>query len=193
MKAAAVALPLVLLLAACKPAPAPPPPEPAPVLPAGLNAPPRSYPPVEPIAPGQPGGLAGDRTFVIEGPIDPKSAQGAAQVVQTYFADIEAKDFAGAQALWNGDGDVGAMTPQQFADSFMPYQEYHAQIGAPGQMEGAAGSSYVVVPVQIYGRLKAGEAFHLLKMVQLRRVNDVDGATPEQLRWHITTLDAEAG
>ena len=84
------------------------------------------------------------------------------------------------------------MTPQQFADSFMPYLEYHAQIGGPGQMEGAAGSSYVTVPVQIYGRLKTGEAFHLLKRVQLRRVNDVPGATPEQLRWHITTLDAEA-
>ncbi len=45
--------------------------------------------PLNPPAPGEPGGLPDDRTPVLESPIDPKSAQGAGQVLQTYFALAE--------------------------------------------------------------------------------------------------------
>src|SRR4029453_829075 len=38
------------------------------------------------IAPGEPGGLPGDRNLLQEGPIDPKSAEGAGQVLQRYAA-----------------------------------------------------------------------------------------------------------
>ena len=65
------------------------------------------------------------------------------------------------------------------------YPIYRANIGRPGPMEGAAGSSYVEVPIQTYGRNAAGELFSRLETVQLKRVNDVPGATPEQLRWRI--------
>lgn len=180
MKRWVLAVPV--LLAACGPAPSSPPPASPPPPPPSQPAPPPAQAPVEPIAPGQPGGLPDDRTPLPEGPIDPKSAQGAAQVVQTYYALIGEKKYADAWALWQGDSGMSA---DEFAASFDAFSQYDAQIGAPGEMEGAAGSSYVDVPVQIYGRTKAGVPFHKLGTVTLRRVNDVDGSTEAQRRWHI--------
>jgi len=53
-------------------------------------------------------------------------------------------------------------------------------------MEGAAGSLFYTVPVNIDdgARTISGE-------IVLRRANDVPGATREQLRWHVesTTLE----
>jgi hypothetical protein len=139
---------------------------------------PAPLPPVEPAAPGTPAGLPDDRTPVSEAPFAETSAQGAANVVQTYFALVEAKKYDEALALW-GSG------------SFDAYSEFHAQVGAPGGMEGAAGSSYVEVPVQLYGRRSNGEAFRTRSTVTLRRVNDVPGSTAEQRRWHIERIEPQ--
>lgn len=141
--------------------------------------------PLNPPAPGEPGGLPDDRTPVAEGPIDPKSAQGAAQVLQQYFALLESGEASKARTLWsNGD------TPAEFANRLAQYREIHANIGAPGDSEGAAGSIYVEVPVQMYGRLRRdGKEFNARGTMTLRRVNDVPGSTAEQRRWHIYKAD----
>ncbi len=132
--------------------------------------------PLNPPAPGEPGGLPDDRTPVSEGPIDPKSAQGAGQVLQTYFALAEQGKFTEANKLWS-DGATKLDLAQ--------YREVHANIGGPGDMEGAAGSSFVDYPVQLYGRTKDGKEFNLRGTMTLRRVNDVPGSTEEQRKWHI--------
>jgi len=136
--------------------------------------------PLNPPAPGEPGGLPDDRTPIAEGPIDPKSAQGAAQVLQSYFSLLEAGKAGDAEALWSG-----GKTPAEFAGKLAGYREVHANIGAPGDSEGAAGSIYVDVPVQIYGRLRDGKEFNSRGTMTLRRVNDVPGSTAEQRQWHI--------
>lgn len=141
--------------------------------------------PVEPIPPGQPGGLPDDRTPVSEAPFTETSAQGAANVVQTYYALLEQGRHRDAWRLWSDGGRSSGMTADQFAASFGRYREYHAQIGAPGEIEGAAGSLYVEVPVQVYGRLSNGEEFHMLGPVRLRRCSDVPGCTDEQKKWRI--------
>jgi hypothetical protein len=69
------------------------------------------------------------------------------------------------------------------------YREIHANIGGPGQAEGAAGSVYVDVPVQLYGRLRDGKEFNARGTMTLRRVNDVPGSTAEQRKWHIYKAD----
>ena len=140
--------------------------------------------PLNPPAPGMPGGLPDDRTSLAEGPIDPKSAQGAAQVLQHYFALLEAGKATEAGTLWSASG-----TPAEFASRLAQYREVHANIGAPGDPEGAAGSIYVDVPVQLYGRLRDGEEFSARGSMTLRRVNDVPGSTDEQRRWHIYRAD----
>lgn len=139
-----------------------------------------------PPAPGQPGGLPRDKAPVAEGKIDPKSPQGAAQVVQQYASLLEQGKYAEAYQMWGLGGDVAGMTEKQFTDRFAGYSEVHTMVGAPTDQEGAAGSSYVTVPLQIYGRMKEGGTFNLVGPVILRRVNDVPGASTQQLQWHLS-------
>ena len=140
---------------------------------------------------GEPEALNNDRTPVSEAPFTEKSAQGAANVVQTYYALLEAGRYGDAWRLWSGGGEASGRTAAEFAGDFRRYREYHAQIGAPGSLEGAAGSIYVDVPVQVYGRLSSGERFERRGTVTLRRVNDVPGSTLEQRRWHISRIELE--
>jgi hypothetical protein len=145
--------------------------------------------PLDPPEPGEPGGLPDDRTPIPEAPFTETSAQGAANVVQTYHGLLEAGRYGEAWRLWSDGGRASGMSEAEFAASFGRYREYHARVGAPGAIEGAAGSLYVEVPVQVYGRLSDGRPFNMLGPMTLRRVNDVPGSTPEQRRWHI----AESG
>jgi hypothetical protein len=136
--------------------------------------------PLNPPAPGEPGGLPDDRTPISEGAIDPKSGQGAGQVLQSYFALAESGRFAEANKLWSVGVERLDLTG---------YREVHANIGAPGNVEGGAGSVYVEIPVQLYGRLKDGKEFNSRGTMTLRRVNDVPGSTEEQRRWHIMNAE----
>jgi len=147
--------------------------------------------PAAPAAPGTPAGLPDEGTPVSEAPFAATSAQGAADVVQTYYALVEAGRYADARRLWGAGSEGGGPSDTAFAAGFARYAEYHAQVGAPGAIEGAAGSSYVEVPVSLYGRLKAGAAFRQAATVTLRRVNDVPGSTPAQRRWHIVRIQAK--
>lgn len=136
-------------------------------------------PPVEPPAPGTPGGLPDDRTPISEAPFTPESAQGAANVVQTFYAHLEAGKAAEAARLMRN-----AQPPD-----VSRYASYHAQVGAPGELRGAAGSLFVEVPVVIYGRLKTGQEVRQSGKAVLRRANDVPGSTPEQRQWRIERVE----
>jgi hypothetical protein len=121
-----------------------------------------------------------------ETPPSATGARAAADVLKAYYRLIEAGRYEQAWRLrWDSDaGDAS-----DFAAHFADYAEYHATIGNPGEIGGAAGSSYVEVPVQLYGRMKSGESFGSAGTVTLRRVNDVPGATAAQLRWRIYTSE----
>lgn len=149
--------------------------------------------PLDPPAPGEPGGLDDDRTPVSEAPFTAESAQGAANVVQTYYALIGEKKYRQAWALWSDGGRASGMSADAFAASFDKYSEYRANIGAPGRIDAGAGQRYVTVPVQVYGRLKqGGRPFNLRGSITLHRTADIDGATPEQRSWHIRSADLPA-
>ncbi len=148
--------------------------------------------PLDPPAPGEPGGLDDDRTPVSEAPFTEDSAQGAANVVQTYYALLGEAKYGQAFRLW-APGAAG-MDARAFAASFARYSEYHANVGAPGRIDAGAGQRYVTVPVQVYGRLKQGaRPFNLRGSVTLHRAGDVDGATAEQRRWWIRSTDFKPG
>jgi hypothetical protein len=162
------------------------------------TAPTKVAPPAAPTAPTVPAPagvptnatenapLAAPKPIVSEAPFSDTSAQGAANVVQTYYALIEARKYKQAHQLWGPSSDLADGT---FAAQFAGYREYHAEVDAPGEIEGAAGSLYVEVPVRTYGVTVKGEKFEKPAVVTLRRVNNVDGSTPEQRRWHIATID----
>lgn len=141
--------------------------------------------PLDPPAPGTPGGLPDDRTPVSEARFTPDSAQGAADVVQRYFALIGARKYAEAFVLREPDGGNAAA----FSAGFAAYSEYHANVGAPGAIDAGAGQRYVTVPVQIYARLKRGATpVYQIGTVTLHRAGDIDGATPAQRRWRIRDI-----
>ena len=137
--------------------------------------------------PGVPGGIPDDRNLVEEGPIDPKSGQGAGQVLQSYAALLEQGRFAEARRLWTEGSPEGGLGQESLAE----YAEIHAEIGAPGPVEGAAGSAYVDIPLRLYGKLKTGQTFSSAGTTTLRRVNDVPGSTEEQRRWHIYRIEVQ--
>ncbi|WEJ97824.1 MAG: MliC family protein [Candidatus Sphingomonas phytovorans] len=146
--------------------------------------------PLTPPEPGMPGGLPDDRTPISEAPFTPDSAQGAANVVQTYYALLGEGKYRQAWALWDDGGKASGMSADAFAASFARYSEYHANIGAPGEVDAGAGQRHVTVPVQVYGRLKQGAVpVYLLGSATLHRVGDIDGATPAQKSWHISSVD----
>ena len=66
--------------------------------------------PLMPPEPGTPGGLPDDRTPLSEAPFTPDSAQGAANVVQTYYALLEAGKYGQAYRLWQ-PGAAGMSAP----------------------------------------------------------------------------------
>ena len=120
-----------------------------------------------------------------QGPIDPKSAEGAGQVVQHYGALIERERWLKAERLW---GDIDAA--RAFATSLKSrFGELHLEIGKPGDSEGAAGSIYITEPVVFYGKARTGKALRLPADVTLRRVNDVPGSTEAERLWHIERID----
>jgi hypothetical protein len=151
-------------------------------------------PPINPetIQPGQPGGLPDDRTPLSEGSIDPKSAQGAGQVLQLFGGLLEQRKFGEAYRLWSDDGRASGLSEPQFIAAYDKYAEIHSEVGAPGQMEGAAGSSFVDIPFRVYGKQNSGGPFNLIGTITLRRVNDVPGSTDAQRRWHIYKSDLKA-
>jgi len=146
---------------------------------AGVNCVPPARAPVEPPAPGTPGGLPDDRTPLAERPAEPGSAQAAATVVETYYALVESGRVAEAAKL-RTDGRE---------EDLKPFASLHAQVGKPGAVEGAAGSLYVEVPVVLYGRYATGGEYHASGKATLRRVNNVPGATAEQLKWRIEKVE----
>jgi hypothetical protein len=136
--------------------------------------------------PGTPGGLPNDGTPLSEpqGPIDPRSAEAAGQVVQHYGALIEQNRFDEAALLWND-----AKAAKMFGDRFRTYREIHVQVGKPADMEGAAGSIYITVPVVVNGASSSGSPFTCRGDATLRRANDVPGSTEKQRRWHIAGIE----
>jgi membrane-bound inhibitor of C-type lysozyme len=147
----------------------------------GVTCVPPAKAPVEPPAPGTPGGLPDDRTPLDERPFTPESAQGAANVLQTYYALVESGKVAEAAKL-RTDGRE---------EDLKPFASLHAQTGGPGPIEGAAGSLFVEVPVVLYGRFVTGGEYHASGKATLRRVNNVPGATAEQLRWRIEKIEVK--
>ena len=118
------------------------------------------------------------------GPIDPKSVEAAGQVVQHYGALIEQKRWTESRQYWGSPAAAEA-----FERNFRTYADVHLEIGDLGQPEGAAGSIYVTEPVTFYGTKNGGGDYRRKAEVTLRRVNDVDGSTAAQRRWHIERID----
>lgn len=117
-------------------------------------------------------------------PID-RLPMAARAVVERYYAAIDRGDYRTAYRLWDRGGAASGQSLAAFTRGFARTAHSRVRAGAPTDGDGAAGSVFVTIPVTVEARLKNGAAQHFTGSYVLRRVNDVDGATPEQLRWHI--------
>ncbi len=100
-----------------------------------------------------------------------------ARVLRFYGSAIEAQAWDVAARVW---GEGSGMTGAQLAWFYGPARKT-LRFGT-GTAEGAAGSLYY--ETSITQRDETGVVVRK-GTITLRRVNDVDGATPAQLRWHI--------
>ena len=116
--------------------------------------------------------------------VPPSTSRDPQEVLLSWAKAVSLKDWPTAYGYWGDHGAQSGMTLDQFKTSWGKLQQPDLEVGK-GDQEGAAGSLFYTVPVTIVDgqRRIPGE-------VVFRRVNDVDGASSEQLRWHIesTTL-----
>lgn len=114
----------------------------------------------------------------------PKSMAAAAAVVQRYYSAINARDYATAWTQW-GDGGRPGQTLAAFEAGFAHTRSTHVTIGTLEPGDAGAGSIYQPVPVDVEATLDDGTLQRFRGTYVVRRVNDVDGASASQLRWHI--------
>jgi hypothetical protein len=150
--------------------------------PAPASAPPVVHRPV--IAPAPPPPPAAAQAPVV----DPKSSEAAEDIVRAFLDLLNRGRFDEAYML------LGPSAPPRadFDRQFTSWSGLHATMGTPGAQEGAAGSIYLSVPVQLTGRQNGKRLDRAISLV-LRRVNDVPGSTEAQRHWHIERIDAQPG
>lgn len=115
-----------------------------------------------------------------------RGVEGARNILLSFARAIEQEEYGQAWALLS-PADKRKWSRTQFAAMFADLRETLVAIPT-GTMEGAAGSSYYTAPVTITGSDRQGHPIRIEGEAVLRRVNDVPGATPAQLRWHFERL-----
>ena len=112
----------------------------------------------------------------------PSESRDPAKVVVAWAKTMSLKRWGSAHLYWGDYGARSGLTLAQFAAKWgklaNPEFELHA-----GDTEGGAGSLYYTAPIVLIDGKR-----HTRGEIVLRRVNDVDGASAEQLRWYIESL-----
>lgn len=145
--------------------------------------------PASPAPAESPPGSATDNVSPTPGstlvPQAEKGEPGARKVLLDFTRALRFEDFDRAYAIL-GDTARENMTYDEFRAIFDGMDGI--TVSTPmGRMEGAAGSLYYEVPTTVTGK----NGTRLVGTTVLRRVNDVPGATAEQLRWHIESFKVE--
>ena len=115
-----------------------------------------------------------------------KGVKGARNFLLTFARAIELKEFDQAWAMLS-PGDKQKWSKAAFTKMFADLGKITVAI-PDGTSEGAAGSVYYTSPVIITATGKQGRPVRIEGESVLRRINDVEGATPAQLRWHFDHL-----
>ncbi|QIK96737.1 hypothetical protein G7076_10080 [Sphingomonas sp. HDW15A] len=115
-----------------------------------------------------------------------RGEKSARNVLLSFARAIELKEFNQAWALLS-PADKARWSQVVFAKIFADLGKISVAVPA-GTMEGAAGSTYYSAPIIITANDMDGRPVRIEGEAMLRRVNDVPGATPEQLHWHFETL-----
>lgn len=156
------------------------------VAPSSSSAEPTAPPPmVSPVADGVNDGSP-NLTPPVLTPEAERGVKGARNVLLSFARAIELQEYDQAWVLLS-PGDKQKWSKPEFARMFADLGKTTVAI-PDGTQEGACGSSYYTAPVTITASDREGRPVRIEGEAVLRRVNDVDGATPAQLRWHFDKL-----
>jgi hypothetical protein len=108
------------------------------------------------------------------------SVQAAVRVVRDYYAAIGRRDYRAAHALWPRGPGIDEMRRGYAHTKWTRVTPI-----PPFTADGAAGSLYAEIKVKVDSARTDGLRQHFVGSYTLRRVNDVDGSTAAQRRWHI--------
>ena len=114
----------------------------------------------------------------------------ARQVVIDYYAAINARDYARAYALWSDNGAASGQSYEHFSGGYANTLSVKADVGEPVDEEGAAGSRFIQVPVELKASQRDGSERHYRGRFTLRAVM-ADGASEEQRRWHLASAEMQ--
>lgn len=133
-----------------------------------------------------PDAVAPDLTPPTLAPEAERGEKGARNVLLSFARAIELKSFDQAWALLSPI-DKRKWDRAAFSRLFSDLGAITVAI-PDGTIEGAAGSSYYTAPLDITATDKDGRPVRIAGKAVLRRVNEVDGASAAQRRWHFETL-----
>lgn len=114
----------------------------------------------------------------------PSDSRDPRRVLVAWAKAVSLKQWDEAYGYWADQGRGSGLTLDQFRARWGKLAQPELEI-REGKAEGAAGSLFYTAPVTLVDGARRVEG-----TVVLRKANNVPGATPEQLRWHIesTTL-----
>lgn len=118
-----------------------------------------------------------------------KGETGARAVLLDWARALELERFEEAWAML-GDADQEKWPMAKFVEMFADLDRITVAVPG-GEMDGGAGSLYYTSQATVTATDEAGRPVRFEGPVTLRRVNDVDGATPDQLRWHIERVQLD--
>ncbi len=118
-------------------------------------------------------------------------ADSAAAVIRRYYAAIAAGRYREAYDLWGDGGRNSGQTFDAFSAGFRHTARVSVAIGAPGRVEGAAGSRYVEIPVVVRALTDSGVRQRFEGTYTLRRAV-IEGASAADRRWHLYAGQLEA-
>ena len=104
-------------------------------------------------------------------------AEDAVQLIRNYYRWINQKKYQGAFNIWEQREDGYAANGQsfeKFAGGFSDTASVSVEIGEPGEIEGAAGSNYIKIPVVISAMTKSGQAQKFAGTYTMRSSNMAD-------------------
>jgi hypothetical protein len=109
-----------------------------------------------------------------------QSIDAAVEVIRRYYDAVARRDFRAAHAIWSGGRSL-----KELRAGYADTAAVAVTPVPPFEADGGAGSIFAKIPVRIDSRLRDGTRQRFAGVYYLRRVNDVDGASRQQRRWHI--------
>ena len=122
--------------------------------------------------------------------IDAPSAAEARRVVVDYYAAINARDYRKAYGLWSENGAASGQSFEHFSGGYANTESVDAAVGEATDEEGAAGSRYINMPVELQSKQYNGTTRSYKGRFTLRAVV-ADGATEAQRRWHLASAEMQ--